>query len=121
MRQDQIARLQKLSEKLADVVLEEADPDTWPGAGVPLADVSQAQRGDRYWCKKNAAATFALLERAHSLLTDAKDIAPNGKPFERPDLDQDIADAEKRAAKAVSKAVAKAQERAKRTTRANGG
>ena len=98
------------------MVLDEADPDTWPGAGIPLADVSQQQRGDRYWCKKNAAATFALLERTHSLLTDAKDIAPNGKPFERPDLDRDIADAEKRAAKAV----AQAQERAKRTTRANG-
>lgn len=116
MRQDQIDRLQALSEKLADVVLEEADPDTWPGAGVPLADVSQAQRGDRYWCKKNAAATFSLLERAHSLLTDAKDPSTNGAPFERPDMDQDIADAEKRAAKAV----AKAQERAKRTVRANG-
>ena len=32
MRHDQLQRLQELSEKLADVVLEEADPAEWPGA-----------------------------------------------------------------------------------------
>ena len=39
MREDQKKRLEALSEKLIDVVLEEADPDFWPGAGQPLADV----------------------------------------------------------------------------------
>jgi hypothetical protein len=36
MRPDQIQRLQDLSEKLAEVVLEEADPKEWPGAGISL-------------------------------------------------------------------------------------
>ena len=68
MRPDQIERLKDLQEKLADVVLEEADPDKWPGAGQPMASISQQERGDRYWCKKNAAATFALLERTTATL-----------------------------------------------------
>ena len=116
MRQDQIERLRDLSEKLAEVVLEEADPDTWPGAGLPLAELQQQQRGDRYWCKKNAAATFSLLERTQSLLSDASEVDPNGKPHERPELDKEIADAERRAAKAV----AQAQARAKATAKGNG-
>ena len=110
MREDQIARLTDLSEKLADVVLEEADPDEWPGAGMPLAAISQQERGDRYWCKKNAAATFALLERTQSLLTDASELDPHGKPHVRPELEAEIAHAERRAAKAVDQALAKARQ-----------
>lgn len=52
MRPDQLVRLAELSEKLADVVLEEADPAEWPGANMPLASLSQQERGDRYWSKK---------------------------------------------------------------------
>lgn len=63
MRPDQIQRLKELQEKLAEVVLHEADPDNWPGEGTPMDQWSREERGDRYWCKKNAAATFALLER----------------------------------------------------------
>lgn len=80
MRVDQFERMQSLSEKLAEVFLEEADPDTWPGAGMTtedwreleLADRKGAQqiRGDRYWSKKNAAATIMLIQRIQNL-TDA--------------------------------------------------
>lgn len=61
MREDQIQRLQLLSEDLAEVVIGETDPNAWPGAGKPLAELTKDERGDRYWTKKNAAATMTLL------------------------------------------------------------
>ncbi|WP_137972007.1 hypothetical protein [Pseudomonas sp. F(2018)] len=61
MRDDQITRLQALSERLGEVVIEEVDPHHWPGHGTPLAELTQQERGDRYWCKKNAAASMTLL------------------------------------------------------------
>ena len=102
MRPDQLARLQDLSEKLAEVVLEEADPAEWPGAGVPLASLSQQERGDRYWCKKNAAATFSLLERTASLLTDVKTVG-NDRHKDDDDLDKQIRAKEKEAATLLDK------------------
>ena len=114
MRQDQIQRLAELSEKLADVVLEEADPAEWPGAGVPLASMTKEERGDRYWCKKNAAATFALLERTSSLLTDVKTVG-NDRHKDDEDLDKQIQAKEKEAAKMLERVMkgAKAASRGK--------
>ena len=114
MRQDQLQRLQELSEKLADVVLEEADPAEWPGANTPLAALCQQERGDRYWCKKNAAATFALLERTTSLLTDAKDLR-NNRPEDDADMEKQIAAKEREASKLLDKVMkgAKAASRGK--------
>lgn len=112
MRPDQIQRLHELTEKLADVVLEEADPAEWPGAGVPLAALTQEERGNRYWCKKNAAATFSLLERSQSLLSDVQDPHRNRTPGEESDLDKQIADKERQAAKVLEKAMAKAKQAA---------
>ena len=73
MRPDQLARLKSLSERLTDCVLDEADPDLWPGAGVEPSQMSKDERGDRFWCKKNAAATFALIVRCDSMISDAED------------------------------------------------
>lgn len=114
MRQDQIQRLAELSEKLAEVVLEEADPAEWPGAGVPLASMTKEERGDRYWSKKNAAATFALLERTTSLLTDAKDLR-NNRPEDDADMEKQIAAKEREASKLLDKVMkgAKAASRGK--------
>jgi hypothetical protein len=114
MRPDQLQRLQELSEKLADVVLEEADPAEWPGAHTPLAALSQQERGDRYWCKKNAAATFALLERTASLLTDVQTVG-NDRHKDDEDLDRQIKDKEKEAAKMLERVMkgAKAATRGK--------
>lgn len=61
MRDDQIVRLQALSERLGEVVIQEVDPHNWPGAEKVPAELTQQERGDRYWCKKNAAATMTLL------------------------------------------------------------
>lgn len=63
MRQDQYEKLQQLEEKLLDVFFNEADPEGWPGAGKKVADMTQQERGDSYWCKKTAAATLALTQR----------------------------------------------------------
>jgi hypothetical protein len=90
-----------MREKLADVVLEEADPGMWPGAGQPLAEVDQKTRGDRYWCKKNAAATFSLLERAIGLADRIK--RPEGESDEGADIDKQIAAAERKAAQLLDK------------------
>lgn len=71
MRDDQRARLAALEEQLIDKVLDEADPETWPGAGVELAQMTKQERGDAYWCKQNAAATLGLAMRVASLIQNA--------------------------------------------------
>lgn len=109
MREDQIQRLKDLSEKLADVVLQEADPDQWPGAGQPIATITPQARGDRYWCKKNAAATFSLLERTHSLLTDAVD-PRNQRPEGEVDVEKQIAQREREAEKLLAGVMKKAKQ-----------
>jgi hypothetical protein len=113
MREDQVLRLRDLSEKLADVVLEEADPDEWPGAGLPLAGLSQQERGDRYWCKKNAAASFALLTRTEDLIERAAGRGETEDQGEREaDLERELNDYEKKAAKLLDKVQAEAKKTA---------
>lgn len=68
MRQDQYERLQALTEKLTDVFLDEANPDTWPGKGLSAGEMDQQTRGDRYWVKKNAAATLTVIMKTTSLI-----------------------------------------------------
>ncbi|UZD96275.1 hypothetical protein LOY64_04505 [Pseudomonas corrugata] len=67
MRDDQITRLQALSERLGEVVITEVDPHNWPGAEKTPTELTQHERGDRYWCKKNAAATMTLLVKVMSI------------------------------------------------------
>ena len=68
MRDDQITRLQALSESLGEVVIHEVDPANWPGAEKDPADLTQQERGDRYWSKKNAAATMTPVSYTHLTL-----------------------------------------------------
>jgi len=111
MRPDQYERLQALQEKLADVVLEEADPDLWPGAGQPLAEITQQERGDRYWCKKNAAASFAILERTTSTLERQPSGSAPPKDVED-DIDKQIARREREAGELLDRALNKARKTA---------
>lgn len=67
MNQDQFERLQKLEEKLMEVFLDEADPDQWSGASQKIAVMDKQMRGDRYWCKRNAAATGVLVCKVRDL------------------------------------------------------
>ncbi|RMV04214.1 MULTISPECIES: hypothetical protein [Pseudomonas syringae group] len=67
MREDQVIRLQSLSESLCEVVINEADPQNWPGSEKDPADLTQQERGDRYWSKKNAAASMTLLMKVMNI------------------------------------------------------
>jgi len=112
MRPDQLQRLQDLTEKLADRFLIEADPDEWPGSGTGPADLSQQERGDAYWCKKNAMATGGVLRYTLDLVKSHQSPTGNADPVEQDaDLDRKIKDAEKRAAAAVNRALDKARKR----------
>jgi hypothetical protein len=108
MRIDQYERLQALSEKLTDVFLDEADPDVWPGAGIPLATMDKATRGDRYWSKKNAAATVMLIGRVEQLTGMIQHGSNTGEGTAgvtetQDELDSEIDAAEKEAAKLLDK------------------
>lgn len=63
MRQDQFQKIQDLTEKLADLFINEANPDNWPGAHISIDMQDAKTRGDKYWHKKNAVATIALIQR----------------------------------------------------------
>lgn len=102
MRQDQFERLQELTEKLTDVFLDEATPDKWPGAGVEPTSWDQQTRGDRYWMKKNAAATLTVIMKTNSLVGVIQNRSAGGGAGGVPDPEQekddDGLDAEMRAA-----------------------
>jgi hypothetical protein len=113
MRADQLQRLRELSEGLADAFLLEADPAEWSGNGKPPAELTKQERGDRYWCKKNAMATGGVLRYTLDLLKHQETGAQFGSPAEEAarevDLDRKIADAEKRAEAAVARVMRMAQ------------
>lgn len=108
MRQDQYEKLQELTEKLTDVFLNEADPDKWPGANLESGTMDQQTRGDRYWCKKNAAATLTVIMKTANLVGviqqrsaagEQGGASVEGEKEEEESLDAEIARAEKEAAK----------------------
>lgn len=102
MREDQFSKLEQLQEKLCDTVMVEADPLNWPGGEKLPMDMTKDERGDRYWCKKNAAATFTLLNKTLSLAffkRDASTTPPDDQRSPEDDLDKEIAKAEKEAEK----------------------
>ncbi len=108
MRQDQYERLQALQEKLMDVFLDEADPDGWPGVGIEPRNMDKATRGDRVWCKKDAAGTAVLIMKAMSMTgmiqrggPDGTTLPPEGAP-EPDDIEDAIQAAEREAAKVLA-------------------
>ena len=112
MRHDQIERLKDLTEKLADRFLLEADPTEWPGGATSPADMTQQERGDSYWCKKNAMATGGVLRYTMDIVkTNAPDQQADGADPDA-DLDKKIREAERRASAAVGRVIDKAKKRA---------
>lgn len=102
MRDDQYLKLQAMSEKLTDVLFDEIDPDHWPAAGKKPADLTKDERGDRYWSKKNAAATLTLITKVGGLINLAQTRTPAAEPSGETsdpevDIDKEIAAAEKEA------------------------
>lgn len=122
MRDDQYMRLQALEEKLTEQLLQDGDPDNWTGQGVLPKDLTKDQRGDRYWCKKNAVATLALTIRLGSLIGQVQRVGGTtpgadgeGEGEEASGerlLDAEVAAAEKEAAKLLQRV----QRRAKAQT-----
>lgn len=110
MRPDQYQKLQELTEKLTDVFLNEADPASWPGRGVALAQMDQQTRGDLYWSKKNAAATLTVIMKTTSLIGVIQHRSAAGvgdgvqSESDEPDgLDGEIRAAEKEATRLLNK------------------
>lgn len=109
MRQDQYERLQTLQEKLMDVFLSEADPAGWPGDGIEPRTMDKATRGDRVWCKKDAAGTAVLIMKAMSMTgmiqrgaAEGGTLPPEGAPEDEQELDDAIQAAEREAAKVLA-------------------
>lgn len=124
MRIDQFEKLQRLHEQLIDAALGEADPAKWPGNGIEPAAMDQQTRGDRYWCKKNAVATFSLAMRVDSLIgrglgvpnapSAAAPSADDGDEAASRQLDAEVKAAEKEAARMLAKVQRKAKDAAQR-------
>ncbi len=113
MRQDQFERLVALQEKLVDVLLDELDPEKWPGAGLTPGAMDQQTRGDRYWCKKNVAATQSVLTRNASLIGlvqrqtagdgGSVEVTPDAPGADEGGLDAEIRKAEKEAERVLAR------------------
>lgn len=100
MRPDQRERLAAVSERLAEVVIRDCDPDNWTAGGKTIGQMTRDERGDAAWCRKTAVQSVALLVRVETLLAPAGD----GKPGElEPDPEDQIARAEKGAAELLKK------------------
>lgn len=116
MRQDQYEKLQALSEKLTDVLINEIDPAVWPGHGIAPNAMDRDTRGDRYWCKKNAAATLSALTRLHTIIGQVQRTAPPDPEVgeEETDIEKEIATAEAEALRAIDAAQRRAKNVGKR-------
>lgn len=68
MRQDQFERLTEYAEKLIDVLVQEMNPESWPGHGIDPNKMDAQTRGDRFWAKKNPIATVTLAMKLNSLI-----------------------------------------------------
>lgn len=117
MRQDQFESLQKRAEQLVDLFLDESDPTSWPGAGLKPNAMDKQARGDRYWCKKDAAATLACASRIAHLIdlvrakTAGGEATPGAVTEGEDELEAEIVAAESEAAKLTDRVLKRAQGR----------
>lgn len=120
MRPDQLAQLNDLAEKLADVFLAEADPDNWTAAGKLPMDMTQQERGDRHWDRKGAVGTGAVLNHTLNLIAHHKTGGTAEETDENDDLDKRIQEAHRRAAAQVKAVLNKAQNKSEFDRRVHG-
>lgn len=104
MRDEQFQKLEDLQERLVDAILVEADPDHWVANGKLPKEMTQEERGNRYWCKRNAAASLTVLNKTLSL-AHFRDRMPVKTPEQfdaaNDELDKDIRQAEKEASRVL--------------------
>lgn len=105
LRPDQIARIQDLQERLADVFLVEADPDNWNGAGKLPTEMSREERGDRHWDRKGAMGTGAVLKYTMDIVQHST--TGGGVEVSEDDLEDKIKQAEAKAKKALARVMNK--------------
>jgi len=60
-------KMADVTERLMEVLVDEADPDNWTAAEKTLKDMDKDERGARFWDKRNATATLSLLHGAINL------------------------------------------------------
>jgi len=103
MHADYKTRLTALTDKLTDAVLEEADPENWAGGNKRVDQLTKQERGDRYWDKKNAAASLTLLIKVHSLIGMQ---TRGGTAKDNPDQDDEAFELGQQVSKAEKEAAA---------------
>lgn len=109
MRPEQIQKLTELEEQLVDVFAEECKPEEWPG----MKD--QQARGDRFWFKKNALATLAIVGRIQTVLREIRVDGGTEQPGKGdPSRDLDEESIEQEAARLEKQGVALLKKHAKR-------
>ena len=106
MTPEQTEKLREIQERIADVLLQEMDPDNWAGAGVIPAEMSKEERGNRYFDKKSAATTAVIYLGNEKLLANTKE-ALGRDPYKDDELDEKVAQATKDADKLLKKLRAK--------------
>lgn len=101
MRKDQLKQLESLQEKLIDVLLVEADPDNWPAAEKLPMDLTRDERGDRYWCKKNASASLSVLNKVMGIIhyKEKPTIQPGTGAAANEEIESEIIASEREASK----------------------
>lgn len=112
MRPDQLASLDDLTERLADVFITEADPVNWSGDGKLPADRTKEERGNRSWDIRGAMSVGGALTYVLNIKRAAVEREVDSPPDQAArdaDLDRQISEAEKRASKAVKRALDKAK------------
>lgn len=120
LRKDQITMLEDLAERLADVFIEEADPDNWSGAGTLMAEMTKEQRGNRHWDRKGAMGTGGVLKFTLDIAARAKDEQVGDSNAEDAELDAQVEEAQKRA-KAAMLRIVDGGKRAEFLAKATGG
>ena len=122
MRQDQFEALQQRAESLLDLFLQEANPAKWPGHGIEPRNMDKGTRGDRVWCKRDAAMTLACVHRITTLVSVVRqksaggETDPDAVTDPEDELNREVAAAEKEAALAAERLTRQAQARARATT-----
>ena len=115
MRPDQYEAIQAISERLADVVIADADPSNWIGNNVLPKDLTKEERGDAYWCRKLACASLSVLTRVAYLTKQEHN--NNGFAAEGVQrdslLDAEIAAAEKESEKLLASLQKRQEKKAK--------
>lgn len=103
-----VKQLDELADQITAVLIDEANPANWDGAGIPSAYLDKDQRGNRFWDKKNCTATAALLLKVHAIIDAVEDAEKgrkrrDGARVDLADLNEELAQAKREAKKVMER------------------